>query len=126
MLSGNRAFHRDSTVETMSAILKEEPPDLAAHRADILPALDRIVRRCLEKQVDRRFRSASDLGFALETLSAPSATGNRVDPTPAEARPSRFPRRARVAGACSARGGSACCRSIEPQTKRAAIPGLER
>lgn len=81
ILSGNRAFDHDSAVETMSAILKEEPPDFGTQRADVPPALDRILRRCLEKQQDRRFRSASDLGFALETLSTPSATSGAVAST---------------------------------------------
>ena len=72
MLSGRRAFHRDSAVETMSAILKEEPPDLESKHGSMPPALDRIVRRCLEKHAERRFQSASDLGFALETLSGSS------------------------------------------------------
>ncbi len=75
MLSGTRAFYRDSAVETMSAILKEEPAELDSARGNIPPALERIVRRCLEKQLERRFRSASDLGFALETLPTPSASG---------------------------------------------------
>lgn len=74
MLSGTRAFQRDSAVETMSAILKEEPPELAPDRRNIPAVLERILRRCLEKQPERRFRSVSDLGFALEMLSTPSAS----------------------------------------------------
>ena len=74
MLSGTRAFRRDSSVETMNAILKEEPPELESKVATIQPALERIVRRCLEKQLERRFQSVSDLGFALETISG-SAIG---------------------------------------------------
>ena len=72
MLSGQRAFTGDSAVEVMNAILKEEPPELAETNAKISPALDRIVRRCLEKKPEQRFQSASDLGFALSTLTAPS------------------------------------------------------
>jgi Tol biopolymer transport system component len=67
MLSGVRAFHRESAVETMSAILKEEPAEIPT--GTVPPGLDRIMRRCLEKQMERRFQSASDLGFALEALS---------------------------------------------------------
>ncbi|HEX4824215.1 MAG TPA: protein kinase [Candidatus Polarisedimenticolaceae bacterium] len=70
MLSGRRAFHGDSNVETMNAILKEDPPDLAVSGTQVPPALDRIVRRCLEKNPAERFHSAHDLGLALETLSA--------------------------------------------------------
>ena len=49
MLWGKRAFKRDTPVDTMSAILKEEPPELAEARRNISPALDRIVRHCLER-----------------------------------------------------------------------------
>jgi len=71
MLSGRRAFQRNSSVETMAAILKEDPQDLeivADHQ--ISPALERIVRRCLEKSPGQRFQSAKDLGFALENIGA--------------------------------------------------------
>lgn len=74
MLTGQRAFQRDSSVETMSAILKEEPPDVAQTGANIAPGLERVVEHCLEKQPDQRFQSARDLGFALEALSGTSWT----------------------------------------------------
>ena len=69
MLTGRRAFQKDSAAETMSAILREEPPALA-----VPPGLDRVVRHCLEKEPHHRFQSASDLAFGLESLSAPSGT----------------------------------------------------
>ncbi len=69
MLSGRRAFKRETTAETMTAILKEEPPELTGTNTTISPGLDRIVLRCLEKEPAQRFQSASDLGFALESLS---------------------------------------------------------
>jgi eukaryotic-like serine/threonine-protein kinase len=72
MLAGQRAFKRDSAVETMTAILKEDPPELTTTGRHIPPALDRIVRRCLEKEPSQRFQSAKDLGFALEALSETS------------------------------------------------------
>ena len=74
MLSGKRAFKRDTTAETMTAILKEEPPELTGTNPAISPGLDRIVRRCLEKEPAQRFQSASDLSFALESLSGTSST----------------------------------------------------
>src|SRR5262245_3530218 len=61
----------------MTSILKEEPPGLGETNAKISPQLEIIVRRCLEKQLERRFQSASDLGFALEALSTPS--GSRLE-----------------------------------------------
>ena len=69
MLTGKRAFQRQSAVETMSAILKEDP--LSGSSAGLPGALDRIARRFLEKRPEDRFQSARDAAFALETLSGP-------------------------------------------------------
>jgi serine/threonine protein kinase/Tol biopolymer transport system component len=77
MLRGERAFQRATTAETMTAILKDDVPELGETNAQIPPQLERIVRRCLEKQPERRFQTASDLGFALEALSTPS--GSRLE-----------------------------------------------
>ena len=76
MISGRRAFRRDTMAETMSAILKEEPDDLAESNPNISPSVERIVRRCLEKKPERRFQSTSDLGFALEALSTASSSSS--------------------------------------------------
>src|SRR5437870_2194934 len=73
MLSGKRAFCGDSMAETMSAILREDPPDLSETNKTISPALERVVRHCLEKNPAERFHSARDLAFAIESLSG-SAT----------------------------------------------------
>jgi Tol biopolymer transport system component len=73
MLSGKRAFHGATAADTMSAILKEEPPDLSLTNREIHPGLERIVRHCLEKNPEERFHSAHDLAFDLETLSGVSA-----------------------------------------------------
>src|SRR5262245_2761740 len=72
MLSGRRTFNGESAVEVMNAILKEEPPELGETNAKISPQLEKLVHRCLEKQPERRFQTAYDLGFALEALSTPS------------------------------------------------------
>ena len=72
MLSGQRAFKGESSIETMNAILKEDPPELEADTLKISPGLGRIVRRCLEKEPERRFHSARDVGFALEAISSTS------------------------------------------------------
>ena len=72
MLTGQRAFRRETSAETMTAILKEEPPEFSVTNSTISPSLERIVRRCLEKQPVRRFQSATDLAFALEAPSGPS------------------------------------------------------
>jgi eukaryotic-like serine/threonine-protein kinase len=69
MLSGKRAFHGDSAADTMSAILKEEPADLSETNRNVSPALERIVRHCLEKNAAERFQSARDVAFNLEALT---------------------------------------------------------
>src|SRR5947209_7188212 len=73
MLSGKRAFRGDSIAETMSAILREDPPDLSETNKTVSPALERALRHCLEKNPAERFHSARDLAFAIESLSG-SAT----------------------------------------------------
>ena len=67
MLTGRRAFHRDSAPETMTAILKEDPADAAAASVAGGPAVHRILSRCLEKRPEERFQSTRDLTFALES-----------------------------------------------------------
>ena len=81
MLSGARPFHRATAVETMNAILKEDPPDLSRAKRPVSPALERIVLHCLEKNPDARFQSAQDVAFNLEAISGLS------EPSGAVARP---------------------------------------
>jgi serine/threonine protein kinase/dipeptidyl aminopeptidase/acylaminoacyl peptidase len=80
MLTGKRAFKRDTSAETMTAILREEPAELSTTEWHGTAAWERIISRCLEKLPARRFQSASDLAFAIESLSgssvsAPSQSG---------------------------------------------------
>jgi len=77
MLSGRRAFRGESAADTMSAILKEDPPDLSLTNESVSPGLERIVRHCLEKNPEQRFRSASDLAFDLEAIS--TARGRQAE-----------------------------------------------
>lgn len=88
MLTGRRAFHEPTHVETMTAVLNREPPAVSDLEPGLAPGLVRVVQRCLEKHPEQRFQSASDLAFALESLSdsQPVAAGRRTD----------FPRRRAV------------------------------
>jgi serine/threonine protein kinase len=79
MLSGQRAFRRDTMAETMTAILKEEPPELSETNAKISLPLEKIVRRCLEKKPERRFHSAHDLAFAIESLSGTTTSSGQTE-----------------------------------------------
>jgi eukaryotic-like serine/threonine-protein kinase len=87
MLTGHRAFRRDSSIETLNAILKEEPPELSTSAPNISPALERVVNHCLEKSPEQRFQSASDLAFNLEAISGISTTSQAQKAI--EAAPSR-------------------------------------
>jgi len=69
MLSGKRAFQRTTSAETMTAILNEDPPAISKIVETIPPGLQRVLHRCLEKNPEQRFQSASDLAFALDALS---------------------------------------------------------
>ncbi len=85
MVMGQRTFQRATEADTVSAILNEEPPSITQLSPDIPPALERVIRRCLEKNPEQRFQSASDLAFALDALSEPGWTGSGPHPIPAEA-----------------------------------------
>ena len=78
MLSGQRAFKADSAVETMSAILKEHPPELSKTVEDLPASVDRIVQHCLEKDPEQRFQSAQDLAFQIDALQQTSISGVKL------------------------------------------------
>jgi len=80
MLSGKRAFHGESTADTMSAILREDPPDLSATNKNVAPALERVINHCLEKNPEERFHSANDLAFAIEALSGSTSISGTAVP----------------------------------------------
>ena len=85
MLSGTRAFNRNSTAETISAILREDPPDLSTTNKMVSPSLERVVNRCLEKNPEQRFHSASDLAFAIESLSSIATNSGQTTTVPLSA-----------------------------------------
>ncbi len=88
MLAGRRAFQGDSAADTMSAILKEDPPDLSVTNQNVSPGLERVVRHCLEKSPEQRFHSAHDVAFDLESLSGISQPrGPAAAPSLARRRP---------------------------------------
>jgi TolB-like protein len=69
LLVGKKAFKRDTAADTMSAILKEEPPELSESGRNVSPALDRVIKHCLEKDRNNRFQSARDIVFVLSESS---------------------------------------------------------
>lgn len=90
LLSGKRAFRGDSAIETMSAILRDEPAELSQSATGVAPSLERIVHRCLEKNPEERFQSARDLAFALAETASVSLAAAAI------AVPPRFGTRRRV------------------------------
>jgi len=85
MLTGNKAFHGDSVVELMNAILKEDVPELDDENRKIPLSFDKVMRRCLEKKPEHRFYSAHDLGFALDALTATTSSSGASLTTTAKA-----------------------------------------
>jgi serine/threonine protein kinase len=69
MLCGERAFQGETPADTITAILKEEPPELPTLDRKTPFAMQRILRHCLEKELEQRCQSARDLVFELETLA---------------------------------------------------------
>ena len=82
MLTGRRAFAHGSAVETMSAILREEPPEIESLGEKFSPALARLLQHCLEKRPDERFQSARDLAFDLRSLASGGSASERSGRAP--------------------------------------------
>ena len=89
MVTGERAFDRETAPETMTAILREEPLEPAETGVAVPPALERVIRRCLEKRPEERYQSARDLGFHLEALGRASGSTSGLAERPITARPNR-------------------------------------
>src|SRR5256714_5981342 len=83
MLPGKRAFRGESMAETMSVILREDPPDLSETNKTVSPALERLVRHCLEKNPSERFHSARDLAFTIESFSGSATISGQTATMPA-------------------------------------------
>jgi tetratricopeptide (TPR) repeat protein len=86
LFSGRRAFSGDSPVDTMSAILHQDPPQLTSAIPPVHPAVDRAIRHCLEKNPLERFQSAHDLGFQLQVAQGPHPRGETADGSPSRRR----------------------------------------
>ena len=78
LLSGQKAFKRNTASDTIAAILKEEPPEMTGSGRNVPPALDHIVRHCLEKEAGNRFQSAKDVAFALSEASGSTTVTSGV------------------------------------------------
>jgi eukaryotic-like serine/threonine-protein kinase len=72
MMSGSRAFRGETEVDTITAVLREEPSSVNLEEGAIPSGYWDIIQHCLEKDPENRFQSAKDLAFALQTLSGSS------------------------------------------------------
>ncbi len=82
LLSGKRAFKRETNAETMAAIMRDEPPELSQSGRNVSPPIERIVKHCLEKDRENRFQSARDIVFNLSEQFSPTATGGPRETAP--------------------------------------------
>jgi eukaryotic-like serine/threonine-protein kinase len=80
MLFGKNFFLRDTAADTQSALLKEDAPELVPAVQGVSPALDRVVRRLLEKEPAARFQSVRDLGFALQAVTGSGSSSSAEIP----------------------------------------------
>jgi eukaryotic-like serine/threonine-protein kinase len=90
LASGRRAFHAPTSAETMSAILNSDPLPMSSASRPVPPALERIVRHCLEKDPRERYQSAHDLAFHLQGLLDSADAGSGRTPAGAAARLARW------------------------------------
>jgi eukaryotic-like serine/threonine-protein kinase len=89
MLTGRRPFARETVPETMTAILRDDLPDLHNSNPQVSLPLEQLLRRCLDKDPARRFQSTQDLAFALGTVGTASTSSgaNVVAPVAATTTP---------------------------------------
>ena len=90
MLTGQRAFHGETTIAVLSAILRQEPKPASEVVADLPRDLEKIVTRCLRKDLDRRFQTMADVLVELKEVKEESESGAAIRATPRIARP-RWP-----------------------------------
>lgn len=91
MLTGSRAFRGETEVDTITAVLREEPPDAELDQASVPSGYQDIIRHCLDKDPENRFQSVKDLAFALQTISGTSTTRPALSRTPARQNPGVLP-----------------------------------
>ena len=97
MATGQRPFRGETPISTISAILKDTPSSVTELKPQIPRHLDRIIRRCLQKDSDRRYQSAKELRNELEELKTetdtPTGVAGQAAPEPPTAAAQGSPRR---------------------------------
>ena len=95
MLTGRRAFVRETVPETMTAILRDDIPDIHSSNPQVSLPLEQLIRRCVDKDPARRFEAMHDLAIALSTIEVTSTSSTTavmsvpecVPPVPEKRRP---------------------------------------
>ena len=80
MITGQRAFSGESRASTLSAIVEKDPPPLSEISSTNVPELERLIARCLRKDVNRRSQNMADVKLALEELRDESESGKLARP----------------------------------------------
>jgi serine/threonine protein kinase len=120
MLTASRAFRGETEVDTITAVLREEPAESNLVQAKIPVSFQQIVKHCLEKEPESRFQSARDLAFALETLSDASGARKRG--------PQRAPAKAQylLSAMAGALVGAAVLLLLSPWHEKISSPSYQR
>jgi dipeptidyl aminopeptidase/acylaminoacyl peptidase len=126
LLTGRRAYRRDSAPETMTAILKEDPPDPSDSGMALAPAVQRIVRRCLEKRPEQRFQSTRDLVFALESSLDHSSSTLTAGPSQAVSWKWRTIAMVAAGLAVGAAAGALIATQLQPRRGAAELPAFRQ
>jgi serine/threonine protein kinase len=119
MLSGRRAFGGTSAVDAMTAVVRDDPPDLTGPA--VSPALNYVVRRCIEKQPGERYQSARDVAFALEAVTSGSGSSRTDAQATKFARSPRWLPLAVIGLAMAAAGAGATYVLISPASESTAV-----
>jgi serine/threonine protein kinase len=90
MLTGQKAFHGESKVSTLSAILHKDPKSVSEICSVLPPEVERILNRCLRKDPQRRWQTMSDLKVALQDVKEDSESGKQATPLQRRARKPRW------------------------------------
>jgi Tol biopolymer transport system component len=126
MATGRRAFDRPTAADTISAILREDPPEASGAVASVSPALDRILRHCLEKDPTERFQTARDVAFALSSLTGSAASTSGVTAIVPSASRRRWWLLPAAIAVIAAIGGLLAGRALAPRAVRLEFTAMTR
>jgi TolB-like protein/Flp pilus assembly protein TadD len=125
MVTGRQPFARETGAETMTAILKEAPPEPSSLAGSVPPTLSRVIAHCLEKNPQERAHSAHDLAFDLRAILA-DASGTAVQQARTAPSSRRFVGLALAGIALLAAGAVVVFMKLSTTAPKAGAPGLKK